>query len=552
MSSVVVATTHYHASFTLKQRKREEGGWDVLLKVIREWVATRVQKIGGRRPQFGDGFRNGDFWKAPESPGTTARTAAASPDLATRTWRCWALRFEHPDREVDGRIWRTDVGIMIRAADTFDVAITNGHFMRPGFLGEAPPAASQSAPRLVSDLLGSRFWFPSAGSEPLALDPISVRVGDGPHLESRLKDSARDCPIVLVSRFSSGGLPLDTRELAKRIAGAANVYEIAEPAVELELDWFLPEKFRCFAGAVRVYQPRVEFESPGDSRRHRFLKGHSMSRDVILETIVRGICQFPMTHGPAQIRTLEDITQIERESRLAELKRTAAYGSKEWVQLLEDENRRLEQKVKQLEEQSLGIGVELETVKEELEDARQESDRLRYEKDQVLASSRNRDGRETSTQFDLEELPDTLSEVIELIERLYPGRILFTERARKAAADATFRRIRIAWKVLRAMATVLYELHIDAGLPLFEIKKQFREKTGFELAIGESEATRTHRRLGPLRQLRYNGQDLDISTHVKYGTSAPDCLRVHYHPLIEEKRLIIGHCGDHLDTTRTN
>ena len=48
---------------------------------------------------------------------------------------------------------------------------------------------------------------------------------------------------------------------------------------------------------------------------------------------------------------------------------------------------------------------------------------------------------------------------------------------------------------------------------------------------------------------------IDITPHVGFGNKEPDLLRVHFHILKDEDicRIVIGHCGRHLDnyTTKT-
>jgi hypothetical protein len=102
------------------------------------------------------------------------------------------------------------------------------------------------------------------------------------------------------------------------------------------------------------------------------------------------------------------------------------------------------------------------------------------------------------------------------------------------------------------MATLLYDLHFQQQLPFREVAQKFRDSTGFELAVGESQTTKKHKKLGAMRKDFYKGEEIDISPHVKHGTSPGSILRVHYFVHQKEKLLVIGHCGDHLDTVRTN
>ena len=85
-----------------------------------------------------------------------------------------------------------------------------------------------------------------------------------------------------------------------------------------------------------------------------------------------------------------------------------------------------------------------------------------------------------------------------------------------------------------------------------EICQKFRNTTGFELAVGESETTKGNKKLAAMRKDVYNGEHIDISPHVRHGNAPGKLLRVHYYAHQKQKLLIVGHCGDHLDTVRTN
>lgn len=55
-----------------------------------------------------------------------------------------------------------------------------------------------------------------------------------------------------------------------------------------------------------------------------------------------------------------------------------------------------------------------------------------------------------------------------------------------------------------------------------------------------------------LKQDTYDGLPIDITAHVKCGDNRPPKLRrVYYYLHHDEKVLVVGHCGDHLDTAGT-
>jgi hypothetical protein len=184
--------------------------------------------------------------------------------------------------------------------------------------------------------------------------------------------------------------------------------------------------------------------------------------------------------------------------------------------------------------------------------------RLKYEHGQAVGraqeaeSVRSALAAQASLLRNLEHLPASMSEVLELIEKIYPDRIVFTDKARESAEGATLKNLNIAWKCLRSMSTALHDLHFQQKLPFRDIAQRFRDSTGFELTIGESERTKKDKKLGAMRRDVYKGEEIDFSSHVKHGTSAGNILRVHYYAHPKDKLLVVGHCGDHLDTVRTN
>jgi hypothetical protein len=85
-----------------------------------------------------------------------------------------------------------------------------------------------------------------------------------------------------------------------------------------------------------------------------------------------------------------------------------------------------------------------------------------------------------------------------------------------------------------------------------EIVQQFKAKTGYDLAPFEAETTKHNKKLAALRQDTFENQTIDITAHVKHRNAKPNLLRVHFFPHPKKKLLIVGHCGDHLETIKTN
>lgn len=203
----------------------------------------------------------------------------------------------------------------------------------------------------------------------------------------------------------------------------------------------------------------------------------------------------------------------------------------EYVDALEQENAVLRGRVAEFEREMVPL-LELAPRIPKIQALEEEVARLRY---QVELSK--------GARVDLAELPDDLVGVIDLVEGLYGDRIVFAPEARRSAETASFGDLRTAWRVLRSMAVVLPDLYSRRGA---DVEKEFRSRTGFDLALGESSETRKDRELRRLRIIQLEGRIFDISAHVKFGVREPRLLRVHY--AVHGGILLVGHCGDHLPT----
>ena len=417
----------------------------------------------------------------------------------------------------------------------------------------------------MRDLVGSKHWVATAGDERLIEYPCRLAVGDGKRWVERLKSRERRCPLVFVSGTAgSHEALLDTERLAWLLVGSAVVVTPDSRVVDEELQQLLPKEMRCWGGAVRVYQPGVRLEDKSDRRRHWSFypeQIHEQGNEVVEEMLVRGVARRA---GPIQLTTLatiEDVATKQREARLAELRATRASAKDtEWIQLLEEDNEALAEK--------------LQATQQDLDQAETERDLMQADMEERVGSAehemKNWRGRALEAEKkagqlakvesllgDMSELPESVPEVIDWMARGFPGRIIFTEGAQKAAKRASINsagEIATVWRCLHAMATVLWEMHFGDGASggnAGTLTKQFQDKTGFELTFTESGVTKADKKLMSLRLVEFDGEKIDITPHVKIGTKPPNILRVHYHAHQKKKLLVVGHCGDHLDTYGT-
>jgi hypothetical protein len=549
---------HYRCAFDIVSATPVEKTWSELLRLVKSWTGGKFRTLQTQLALDDDWFRSGGEWRVPDQPRSVIKTEREIGQGTEGAPQWWAVRIEHTDSQISVRHWRIDIGVTVKDDGQIAFSLTVIHWLIAGFIGQEPPNPVPTAPRLVLDVLNSRLWEVRAGSERLGTSPVLLEDGSASALIKHLQDNGRACPLVLVAKdFSTGEALVDSNRLAKLLVGTAVVWESESSWVDKELERALGRDFSCWNGMVRVYQPRINLNSPMDARKHRFFdKGHieSFGTSKIEELLVSGIVRRSRNTRSSAIDSIEDVRAKQAQIKFAKDLNKAERGSQEWATLWEQENERLLEIVKN---KDADIAL-LQEYGEDADELREEGARLRYElgraneRAQEAESVRSALAVQASIIRSLDHLPSSMLELVNLVAILYPQQLVFTEKAVESAKNSTLKNINVAWKCLRSMATILYDLHFKQAIPFREITRRFRDSTGFEVSIGESETTKKNKKLGAMRKDLYKGVEIDVSPHLKHGNSPGNILRVHYYVHPQDKILVVGHCGDHLDTVRTN
>ncbi|MDB9311755.1 hypothetical protein PN462_01480 [Spirulina sp. CS-785/01] len=140
----------------------------------------------------------------------------------------------------------------------------------------------------------------------------------------------------------------------------------------------------------------------------------------------------------------------------------------------------------------------------------------------------------------------TLEESLLIISQLFPDRIVVLESAWKSAREsAIFKNKNGAFDLLWTLANEYWERCYE-GQGDAQARKVF---TNHSYAARESDTVERNQRAKQLRTFYYQGEPIEMMKHLKIGTrnSLADTLRIHFEWKPEEGKIIIGHCGKHLD-----
>lgn len=84
-----------------------------------------------------------------------------------------------------------------------------------------------------------------------------------------------------------------------------------------------------------------------------------------------------------------------------------------------------------------------------------------------------------------------------------------------------------------------------------DIEREFNNSSRFELAMTEGKTTKGDAELMKKRDLVFDNKKFSMAPHLKHQSKTPKLLRVHFAIDNENKRLIVGHCGDHMSNAST-
>jgi hypothetical protein len=137
----------------------------------------------------------------------------------------------------------------------------------------------------------------------------------------------------------------------------------------------------------------------------------------------------------------------------------------------------------------------------------------------------------------------SLVAILETLGLIFSDRITVLETAFESAKDSSaFQYGEQAFDLLWRLATSYWEeVQVNGDT---EARKLFGTKS-----YSAKERTILTKGGKERRTFEYQDKRIQMDKHLKIGTAdnAADTLRVHFEWLADEKRIVIGHCGQHLD-----
>lgn len=532
---------------------------------------------------------------------------ATVPGDKPRSLRAWALEYDEADARRPERHWHTRIGLSTTADGTCIVNAKVTHYIVPGYFGTPLPEPHANIPNFIKELIGLKAYQCCIGETVVRRDALALgRMTFTPEFTENLLSPDREIPLVLITSDKEGKMPVkEVGRLTSALLGLANVYTLDMSAASNRklLNGLLSARDACPGWAtsssrLRIFPPHTDLESPASASASRFYSKEAMDKwpggplaftDMLNRSFARGyaktdddvlemadidlllqriaseraragirelrakigkaktVAALPLNADEASLKDAEK--RFERMTREAREMNERLEEQEQLIELYEEENERVMRQNRALEERMRELESDksqLETLRYRLVEAQGRAD------DKAAEAARLKD--EATALEKIDHFPTSLVEELELAGRLWSERIVVLTEAVKSAATYKYCDLDEEWRILRAVATVLWDIYFGDG-DSSDIDEEFKRRTGFTHTFRESGATNASPALVKLRRRSYKGSEIDITPHIK-GSGRRDSsklhpFRLHYHADAEGKKIVIGHCGEHLDTAGT-
>lgn len=471
-------------------------------------------------------------------------------------WACKITETPPLERRVAPRTWITEIGFeREKGNDSAVFSCVLSYEDRAGFIGPYQKVPEPSVPRLIKSIVQDNSLIVSSGIDSVSGKPERLYVGDWPAFLDRIENEERSLPYIYISPRVVDVEPLttelliDPNALAEVVYGNALVFYSNDIGFTQEAIYMNPE-YACYNGAIKVYQPGAS-----KSFRNHFIGAQQIEEcgsDEIIGYLRRAFSQ--------NVHFYDSFFRIEECRRIKENYLTNTRFSQQFARITALVNQvkfDANAKVGQIEEEALTMLQQEEqsrlAAEKDRDEYKNENTKLRSKvyslETQVAqmtsAAMENEDlRRSVEARMLFSQKPDTVESVVHYFEEVFSDKIVFSDDAKKSLKYCILE-TDILWEVLFQLSTVMWSLYTSGS---GDICSTFTEITGISCASGEGKMTRRDHNLMKQFETTLGKERIDIEKHITYGKKGQS-IHFGYSPVL--KRIVIGHCGEHLDIAST-
>ena len=457
----------------------------------------------------------------------------------------FSAEFSHGDDKVPGRLWTTGIGLRQTSRNS---PIECTFLLKTDEISTRVKTTTQSTrPRIVLDVLSNCNPIGGCiGSSIKQLDETSA-----PAFLVEIEREKRFNPIVIISAKRDGTYIIEPEKLRSLLIGIADIVQIKSNVDTFSIEKILSRKYSAWNGAINILFGSKYVDNV------IYCDNALYTPDRMVELIESGIDMYSeifsaVTHHtnvPASWKhiSIQMVEQIDLQNKLRDAKESASNitDGESYIPLLESAMDQLSEKEKEIvnlrsdmvnrEEQCQSLEYQVQSLKYSLVGRQQSGAVLDAADLGAITALRELFGAV------LDEQPD-LEQSLSLIQTLFPDRIIILESAFESARESiNFRYGNKGFELLWDLAFKFWPaINQDSDLA-------GKRLLGEKYAQNEGNAlTATGKRR---RTFKYKEQEILMEKHLKFGVkdSISETLRIYFEWIGDEKLIVIGHCGKHLD-----
>ena len=465
----------------------------------------------------------------------------------------WVLK--HGDVAVRGRRWTVEIGIK-KSVGTLEISCVV-KTDEGSTLVSTPVSASQ--PRVIRYIVNNVANTNEVAFAKAVPGEVLRTVGEDRDsyraFSYDIHRRDRDAAIVLVSPTQEGEYLVSPTELQRTLIGLANVVHVLPGSNTYEMADELGRRMSAWDGAVNVLSIPL---SSGEVRSRLFLsdeiqawgeRPQRISRVLAWVTVTTNVPRLREHVRPEGVRLLSTRRRMEK-LRASAVKMKEAEGRQALIEASQQAEEEQERAFEGFAEENEDLLNEVSRLEDELRDVHDELRRKSFElgavKGQLSAA-----GTEKSVDFDPAPLLRLLArkgqpsplECLDIIEQYHRDKCTVLDSARRSARKSPFINGCELLDLLIRLVTEYRSGLLDGGdgkARLVFVKNEYAAK--------ESETVKTNPAMRRRRTFSYDGRSVEMFRHLKIGIAddPTQTIRIHFHWDGTRRKIVIGHCGEHL------
>jgi len=460
--------------------------------------------------------------------------------------RWWAMRYSHPDRATKGREWLTEVGVC-RKPGSFECSVL---LQTRESSALVDPTVETTRPKLVEDI----FARCHIASDTVGGKPQPLRVQDADGFLYEVSNPERNYPIIQISYDADGGYLVEPSRLASQLAGVANVVFIPADVDTFALEDALGGRYSCYHGAVNVIWPRSRLLRDEAAPILRIMAHQIesvLARGKRPESLLLAFVCHRMNDLYFQTHVSPEMVQAAKHrAALEEALRSAAKPDPEMTELLKLVDKDQRGEISQLKSERDDLIAERNEARDHVRllEGEVESLKANLAKMTQRAPATVASGQAERMRTLVREIASSdfsLELCLRVLTDLYPERLVVLDSAWKSAREAAaFRDPRRAFGLLDKLCTDYYQCLVKSTGDT-----EARSVFGNAYSARESETVEANKRARKLRTFQYKGKPVEMMAHLRIGVkdSLAETWRAHFLWDPDAQKIVIGHCGKHLD-----